>query len=75
VTYSYEKSEDFRAQIFLFAGTACCSPLGIFITNLIFFKEEFNLITFGWCLFFFISGYLAINHAYNIMLKKDEINA
>lgn len=72
MAYKYHKSEEFRANIFLFAGYAFSTPIGIFIADLAMRKDGFTLRCFIFCIGLFSIGYLLINHSYNIMLGKDS---
>jgi hypothetical protein len=74
VTFKYDKSETFRAQIFLLLGTALATPFGIFLMELVLLKAKFKILVFLSSFSLIILGYLSINHAYNIMLQKDELN-
>jgi uncharacterized membrane protein YfcA len=75
MSYQYKKSEDFRAGVYIFAGYACFSPFGVYITRLITKESVFNLVSFSISMLICLCGYLLIAHAYYIIWKKDKRNA
>ena len=72
---NYDKSEDFRAQILFTAGFAFCSPLGIILTSILQNGECKSWGGFFVAVFFFLLGIKTIVKSYDIMEKKDGVNA
>jgi hypothetical protein len=72
MAYQYEKSEDFRANMYFLSGLGFFGPFGIYITESITKKIEFDLINFFLALLFAFIGTFFIFKSYSIMLKKDE---
>ena len=72
--YKYKDSEKFRANMYLFAGYACCSPLSISILEYIVHDNLISQLDLFISLGMFIIGFLTGAKAYSIMYAKDEKN-
>jgi hypothetical protein len=74
MAYKYEKSESFRANIYLFAGYALTSPFWLYLLGLITRKEILYIDSLILLFLIFTVGVLSIIHSYYIIWKKDENN-
>jgi hypothetical protein len=74
MAYKYERSENFRANIYLLAGIACFSPLGIFLSKLINHELDFDILSSTIVFISSIIGVSFISKSYIIMLKKNEFS-
>jgi small neutral amino acid transporter SnatA (MarC family) len=69
---SFDRSEAFRAQIFLTAGFLVMSPLGITFLNYLTGESELDLVKISISAFLFLSGLILVTKSYNIMEKRDK---
>ena len=70
----YKDSEKFRANMYLFAGYACCSPLSISILEYIVHDNLISQLDLYISLSLFTIGFLTATRAYSIMYEKDDLN-
>ena len=78
MAHQYEKSENFRANIFFSLGLILATPMGLKILDFTR-TEEINhtwLSLLIWLLSITLAyfGLLMISKSYNIMLEKDQKN-
>lgn len=72
MAYKYDRSEAFRAQIFLYGGGILCTPLSLEILSRLQndTKAEINLFLIDIVLS--ALGFLMIVTSHDIMTKRDE---
>ena len=72
--YIYHDSERFRAQLFLFLGTALSTPLSILILEKMKTNNNFESIYWQISIMLALVGLTAILFSYTIIVNKDEIS-
>jgi hypothetical protein len=72
---NFDKSEDFRAQIFFATGIALNSPFGLIVTGLLETGDLKNLIGLIFSTLLMFSGVFLILKSYDIMYSKGILDA
>jgi hypothetical protein len=71
----YDRSEEFRAQIFFLLGSILATPFCLGVLEKLQDKKEIDTISWIFEIVMFVIGYLTVNESYSIMKKRDEENA
>jgi hypothetical protein len=71
----YDRSEEFRAQIFFLLGSVLATPFCFGMLDLLQDGKIISIFASSIEILLFLGGYLLVNESYCIMKKRDEVNA
>ena len=74
MSYKFDDSEKFRANVYLLVGVACFGPVGTILNDYIVNENTPSDIDSLIALFLVVVGFLTVARAYSIMYEKDLWN-